>query len=659
MRTLVGNSKSPFRMENWLADTSLQRKITLLVVLVTLIAVSLTYVAFMVYDSRVAKGQLVTRATTLAELIGDNCVASLSFLDPEDATRTLNSLDAEKDIEEAVLWDARDVVFAAYQRQLGGRVPPLTSDGHAFTERHLTVTRAVLMNGEAVGHILIRTNLNQLASRQRQYVTTALLLLLVALVIATALAAKYQVIISKPIVSLADLARRVSDKKDYSLRAEKRGKDEVGYLIDSFNAMLSEIQRRDTDLVGAQTALKERAFELQQELVERQRAELVAATMKSYLQNVIDSMPSALIAVNSAECVTQWNLQAERITGVTRNQALERPVNEVFPMLENAAALIQTAIVTNEVQKLERVRTNLGDDARVRDIIIYPLITATVQGAVIRVDDVTDRTRMEELMTQTEKMMSVGGLAAGMAHEINNPLGIILQSAQNIKRRVSSDVPKNLEVAQRINVSLDELAGYMRERGIFEFLQDIDEAGKRAAIIVSNMLNFSRKSDSDRSSTKIEDLLDTAVQLAANDYDLKKKFDFRRIRIERDYGPDIPPVPCITTKLEQVFLNLLKNAAHALADFHTGDQPQIVLRTRALKRDVRIEIEDNGPGIPAEIRRRVFEPFFTTKEVGTGTGLGLSVSYFIIVDNHRGTLEVESEPEQGAKFIITLPVDSE
>ncbi|MBK6909405.1 MAG: GHKL domain-containing protein [bacterium] len=116
-------------------------------------------------------------------------------------------------------------------------------------------------------------------------------------------------------------------------------------------------------------------------------------------------------------------------------------------------------------------------------------------------------------------------------------------------------------------------------------------------------------------------------------------------------------MPCIVTKLEQVFLNLLKNAAHALAEFHAGDRPRITLRTRLQKNNVRIEIEDNGPGIPEDVRRRVFEPFFTTKEVGTGTGLGLSVSFFIVADNHGGTIEVESEPAQGARFIITLPLN--
>jgi signal transduction histidine kinase len=196
----------------------------------------------------------------------------------------------------------------------------------------------------------------------------------------------------------------------------------------------------------------------------------------------------------------------------------------------------------------------------------------------------------------------------------------------------------------------------MEERGILTFLEDIREASRRASGIVSNMLNFSRRSDSDRSTNDMGELLDKAVELAANDYDLKKKYDFRHIEIQREYDPELPRIPCISAKIEQVFLNLLKNAAQALREEGGRGTPRITLRTCREESMVRIEIEDNGPGMREEVRKRIFEPFFTTKDVGTGTGLGLSVSYFIISENHHGTIEVESSPGNGAKFIIRLPL---
>ena len=157
----------------------------------------------------------------------------------------------------------------------------------------------------------------------------------------------------------------------------------------------------------------------------------------------------------------------------------------------------------------------------------------------------------------------------------------------------------------------------------------------------------------------MESLLDKALELALSDYDLKKKYDFKRIAILREYAPDVSRVVCNRTEIEQVLLNLLKNAAQAMA---TGarrpEKPSISLRTALEDGFVRIEVEDNGPGMDEATRRRVFEPFFTTKPVGEGTGLGLFVSYFIVVTNHEGRIDVLSSPGKGTCFVIRLPAPS-
>ena len=280
-----------------------------------------------------------------------------------------------------------------------------------------------------------------------------------------------------------------------------------------------------------------------------------------------------------------------------------------------------------------------------------------MEGAVIRLDDVTERERLREMMIQSEKMASVGGLAAGMAHEINNPLSSILQAAQVCLMQLDPDVPANLAAAAECGCDLGTVRCYLEKRRVLKFLDGIREAGLRAAQIVASMLEFSRKSESRRMPADINAVLDKSIALAATDYDLKKKYDFRRIAIVREYEPGLPEVACIPTEIEQVVINLLKNAAQALAGHPpaTGE-PTIVLRTKRSNGGVRIEVEDNGPGMDEAVRRRVFEPFFTTKEPGQGTGLGLSVSYFIITANHGGTIGVESQPGGGALFGIDLPV---
>jgi signal transduction histidine kinase len=172
------------------------------------------------------------------------------------------------------------------------------------------------------------------------------------------------------------------------------------------------------------------------------------------------------------------------------------------------------------------------------------------------------------------------------------------------------------------------------------------------------MLSFSRRSEARKAPVCLARLMDKSIELAAHDYDLRKKFDFRDIRIVRDYDAGLPEVPCVATEIEQVVLNLLRNAAQAMTETMGARAPEIVLTTRRHLDKALISIADNGPGIPADLRSRVFEPFFTTKDVGIGTGLGLSVSYFIITSHHGGELSVESESDHGTRFTISLPLEA-
>ncbi len=271
--------------------------------------------------------------------------------------------------------------------------------------------------------------------------------------------------------------------------------------------------------------------------------------------------------------------------------------------------------------------------------------------------DISERKQMQELMVQTEKMMSVGGLAAGMAHELNNPLGIILQSVQNMERRLSTTLPKNQVVAQELALNLGTVGEYMRARGIDEYMRGIQEAGDRAAKIIRTMLDFSRSSQSVRATCDVNEMLDTALNLAANDYDLKKRYDFRNIAIEKDYDQGTGALECTETEIVQVLLNIIKNAAQAMPGRgDRSDAPTLRLHSKILADAVRVEIEDNGPGMDEATRRRVFEPFFTTKPQGEGTGLGLSVGYFIVTQKHKGKISVESHPGVGTTFAIELPL---
>lgn len=289
-------------------------------------------------------------------------------------------------------------------------------------------------------------------------------------------------------------------------------------------------------------------------------------------------------------------------------------------------------------------------------------IAALETGAKLLIyEDITERKKSEVLMIQTEKMMSVGGLAAGMAHELNNPLGGMLQGVQNIQRRLSPDLKSNLGPSKEFGIDLHNLQLYLEERKILSFLDGIKESGKKASQIISNMLQFSRKSESQMAPTDLAILIENVLELAGKDYDLKKKYDFRNIKLKKEFDSDLPLVLCTETEIEQVVLNLFRNAAQAMIGEKQKDSNQIIIRIRLLhdEKKVKIEVEDNGPGMDESISKRVFEPFFTTKPEGQGTGLGLSVSYMIITNNHKGTMEVESEVGKGTRFIIRLPLERE
>lgn len=423
------------------------------------------------------------------------------------------------------------------------------------------------------------------------------------------------------------------------------------------NYELAISEERYAEFHDLATHFNQMAFSIKEREQEQRQAKYTIRELKNFLQNIIDSMPSILIGVDSSCNVNQWNKEAEKITGLTAKQAEGKSIHKVFPYLEKDMAKIYDAIINGTLRTIERKGTMIADELYYFDITVYPLRENGIQGAVVRIDDVTERVKLVEMMIQNEKMMSVGGLAAGMAHEINNPLGAVLQGSQNILRRVSDDLPKNKKIALECGTNLESVRKYLTERRILHFVDGIRTSGRRAADIVDNMLQFTRKSGIEKRYVSLVELIEKTIELASNDYNLKRKYDFRHIKIERDYDSAITVVNCIQIEIEQVLLNLLKNAAQALWEVQDYKKdPTIIIRTSLEKEYIQIDVEDNGPGMSAEVCKRVFEPFYTTKQVGSGTGLGLSVSYFIITENHRGSMRVESIHDKGTKFIIYLPI---
>ena len=496
----------------------------------------------------------------------------------------------------------------------------------------------------SVKHVEVRTFFNK-------FLVTMIVIALV-IVVATGY---FVVRIISPVGKLTNAAVAMSSGiLDYKIDIETN--DELGTLARSFIFM--------------RNVVREKIKALNNEIFDRAQAENDLLIVRSYLSNIIDSMPSILIGVDQRLQIVQWNEKAHESMGISFAEVKGRFLADVFSAEENRIEIdrVKQSIDEKTIIVDLKVKLIINDYTFFADITIYPLIFESVEGAVIRIDDITERVKFEELIIQSEKMASVGGLAAGMAHEINNPLAGILQNMQVIQSRINKGDMKNVRIAKECGISMEMINRYMARRGITSMIGMVMESGRRAAKIVDNMLSFSRKSEAVLKPHNICLLLEDMVDLAKNDYDLSKKYDFRKIEIVREYDDIMSKVMCEKSQIQQVFLNILKNSAYALKDLVACQEssglekseckgkpkPKIILRIREVGRMVQIDIEDNGTGMEEEVRKRVFEPFFTTKEVGMGTGLGLSVSYFIITDRHKGKMFVNSTENKGTKFSIQL-----
>jgi len=531
----------------------------------------------------------------------------------------------------------------------------------------------------------------------RIFMTETAVICLILMVIGAALiyAILYVVdrLVTRPIRSLNDTTNEIAIEQNYSLRAKQFYPDEIGTLAENFNFMLNRVEQHEQMLRKekdrAEQASK-RAIELSQKMHEkteeakktnetvnetneklafevkvRARIERKLTELQKYLNNIINSMPSAIIAINEEQIISQWNKGATELTGFARESAMDNKLTQACSFLTPHQTLINESLEKQTLNKIERIAFDNQDTARLLDITIYPLLDTSTPGAVLRIDDITQKAQMEDMMVQSEKMMSLGGLAAGMAHEINNPLGAIIHTVQNIQRRLNPSNKKNQDIASELDTDIQSVRSYIAERDIFSFLDNITEAGTRASTIVSNMLQFSRQSTKNLQPQNLHQIIDRAINIARNEYSLTSGYDFKSIDLIRDFDTTMPEVPCIPSEIEQVLLNLLKNAAHALKDYSTSKEfdldwySQIQVRTTVKEEVAEIVVEDNGPGMDEQTRKQIFEPFFTTKEVGSGTGLGLSVSYFILTSHHQGNMHVSSAPGQGTCFTLQLPLQGD
>ncbi|MCG8619889.1 MAG: PAS domain S-box protein [Desulfobacterales bacterium] len=442
----------------------------------------------------------------------------------------------------------------------------------------------------------------------------------------------------------------INDKLSREIGVRRRTENKLMQLA-------GELEQRVAERTESLNALNE---ELMKKIAEIEAKEVSLKESEERYRSLLQATPDPVVVYDKDGRVLFVNPAFTRVFGWRFGEIRGKLLNFVpEDRLEETHRLRQKVLSEGGCVGIESRRlTKKGD---VLDVSIsgatYQGPSGDVLGVIVNLRDITEMKQAQDMMIQAEKMVSLGGLAAGMAHEINNPLSGILQSAQVIENRLKGDLPANRKVADACGVALEDMADYMDRRGIFKLSSHIRRSGRQAAQIVDDMLSFSRKESTSYQPSDVNQIIDDALMMADHDYDLKKSYDFSRIKIFKSYDMALPQIPCIPNQIQQVVFNLLKNAAQAMVEDADAEKiPMIQLATYAGEGGVCIEMSDNGPGMDDQVRQRLFEPFFTTKGVGKGTGLGLSVSYFIITERHGGKMQVSSTRGRGSRFSIELPV---
>jgi PAS domain S-box-containing protein len=351
--------------------------------------------------------------------------------------------------------------------------------------------------------------------------------------------------------------------------------------------------------------------------LEQKASEIVR--LKDFSENIVESLNVGVLAVDLLGVVESWNTRMEQLFGVTRQNAVGQSLNAVLP--GELASEIASRGDEEQVSGIYKQRLHHQGLALTVNVSITPLVSKSGEriGRLLLFDDVTQREHMQEQMTQTEKLTSLGLLAAGVAHEVNTPLAVISNYIQMLAKQLPDNDPKQALIEKIVKQTF------------------------RASEIVNNLLNFSRTGAAQAVDIDVNRVVEETLSLVA--HPLKTS----RIQIVRQFGEDLPAVRGSANKLQQVFLNLFLNARDAMP---SGGMLEI--RTGAHNGSVEVEIVDTGAGIPREHIHRIFDPFFTTKAVGRGTGLGLSVTYGIIKE-HAGKIDVRSTPGKGTSFHVEFP----
>ena len=412
------------------------------------------------------------------------------------------------------------------------------------------------------------------------------------------------------------------------------------------------------------------------DITERKRMETELQKAHAQNEQLIASIPSILIYVDKEDRILEWNKTAERVFGIASSTVVGKPFCESGIQWNDREVVKQILSCRNSKQP-----TRI-DDARFRKPdgkvgflgITVNSVNDTVENQstlLIIGSDITQRKTIESQLVQAQKLESIGQLAAGIAHEINTPTQYVgdntrfLQDAFGEFNKLNGKYTELLEACRNGGASvnlLQEIDLAEKEADVEYLIEEIPKAiqqslegTERIAKIVRAMKEFSHPGQDEKTPMDINKAIESTITVARNEW----KYVADMVTV---FDTSLPLVPCLPGEFNQVILNIIINAAHAVSDVvgnGTGRKGIITVTTSRSGNCAEVRIHDTGTGIHEEIKSKIFDPFFTTKPVGKGTGQGLSIVHAIVVEKHRGTITFETEAGKGTTFIIRIPIESD
>lgn len=638
---------------NILRNMTIKYKLLAIVMLACLTGLILAGIAFIGWNQNMLRNRMVNNLSTRAEMVAESSKASLAFQDDKDAAKILETLHVDTSIVYGGIYDDQDKMFAAYYRNDNKvkKLPVAFKKEFSFADNLLTVSCAIVLDNQRIGTVCLQSDLESIRTSLNHSIKIITVVIIISLMAVFLISTRLQSVISSPILNLAKLAKNVSDKKDYSVRALKQTNDEVGSLIEAFNEMLEQIQERDSELleakVGLELKVQERTAEisntnekLKKEITEREKAEEEIRKSQGILQSMIDAMPFGVLVVDKHKKIRRVNDAVKKMTGFTEDELVGHPCHctlcasdkDSCPILDKGQTidLSEKILMTKDRRQIPIIKN------------VIPLKLDDEEFLLEAFVDISERKKAEEAMQHLNV-------------ELESSMAKLEEANQEMKNFVyiaSHDLREPLRKITAFGSILEKSLHDKLSGDDAENMRFMIDGAMRMNKMIEGLLIYSRVS-SKTQPPQVVDLNEITTQL--------QQLELSVVLQEKHAVVDIPqPLPVVSAdpvQIRQLIQNLIANGIKYQPKDRT---PRITITSKpAADGMVRVEVTDNGIGMKAEYLSSIFVMFkrLHTRNEYEGTGIGLSVCKKI-VERHGGKIGVESEPDVGSTFWFTVPTVS-